>query len=220
MAVEDDKLDDSSSDKDKTVSDKSKTDEDLVTKLVNEKLDENLKPIKEKLDAAFSQRDAALKKVKEYEDKERAAELKRLEEEGKHKEVFDLKLAEERAEKEVLRKKNVELTRDVEVRQALSALDFRNDKASDIAFGEVAKELVQTENGVWVHRSGISVKDFVKTFVDNEDNAFLFRIRASSGSGGKGPTKTDASSDGNKSIFGLSQEEVLKRAAEGTLRRR
>jgi len=194
-------------------------DGDLVEKLVKERLEENLKPIKEKLDGAFSQRDEALRKVAEYEKEKRDAEIARLKDEGKHKEAFERQLAEERAAREALEKENLNLTRNNEVRANLTNLDFRNEKAVEMAFQEIVGELVRNEQGTWVHRSGVSVRDFIKTFVEAEENNFLFKAKASSGSGG-GSSKGGASNSGPKSLFERPQSEVIKMAAEGKLPKR
>lgn len=182
-------------------------------------VDEQLKSIKSKLDSAYSQRDEALRKIAEFEQKEREAELKRLEEEGKHKEAFDLRFAEEKAKREAAEKRNVELTRDLELRTALNSHPFRNDAASKMAYQELVGQLVQNEQGVWVHKSGASILDAVKSFADNEDNSFLFRAKASTGSGSTTVKPTDTST-GNKSLFQLSQQEVLELAAKGQLPKR
>jgi hypothetical protein len=195
-------------------------DKELVEKLVNDRLEESLKPIKEKLDKAFSARDKALEKVKEFEEKEKAANLKRLEEEGRYKEAADLQLAEERAKSKVLEQRNVELTRDNEVRQLLSALDLKNENATEMARREIVDQLIRNDQGTWVHRSGISVKEFVKAFAVDDDHSFLFKVKASSGSGGSGPSGKPDISDGNKSLFSRPQSEVLKLAAEGKLPKR
>jgi len=194
-----------------------KEDEDLITKLVSERLDENLKPIKEKLDAAFSARDEALKKIAEYEQKEKEAELKRLQEEGKHKEAYELQLAEEKAKREVLERRNIELSRDIELKSILADYSFRSTNASVMAYKEIVEQLIQNENGTWTHRSGVSIKDFVKSFSENDENSFLFKQKTSSGSGSSGVT-TNKNTEKPTSIFDLTQEEVLKRAREGKLR--
>ena len=195
---------------------KVQADQDLVDKLVKERLLDELKPIKEKLNTAFSQRDEALKKIAEFEKEKRDAEIARLKEEGKHKEAFERQLAEERAAREALEKTNLELSRNNDVRVALNGINFRNDKAVEMAFQEIVGALVRNEQGQWVHKSGISIRDYVKTFVDDEDNSFLFKTKASSGSGSSGPKGT-APASGPKSLFDLSQAEVLKLAAEGKL---
>lgn len=196
------------------------SDKDLIEKLVKERLENSLKDIKEKLNKAYGARDEAFKKVAEFEQKEREAELKRLKEEGKFKEAYEMQLAEEKARREALEKKNIELTRDIDVRNSLTTLDFRNDNAAEMAYKEIVGQLVRNDDGVWVHRSGIAIRDYVKAFAESEDNSFLFKQKVSSGSGSSS-TKNSSSSkvDSKKSLFSLSQEEVLKLASEGKLRR-
>jgi hypothetical protein len=185
-------------------------------KKLEDLIEERLKPIKSKLDSAFAQRDEALKKLAEKEAKEREAELKRLEEEGKHKEAYEMRLAEEKAKREAAEKQNIELARDLELRTALGTLPFRNDAASRMAYQELLGQLVRNEQGVWVHKTGISIKDCVKSFQDSEDNSFLFKTKVSTG-GNTTTVKTTTSQTEAKSIFELSQDEVLKLAAEGKL---
>lgn len=195
-------------------------DNDIVAKLVQERIAEDLKPIKEKLDNAFKARDDALRRVAEFEEKERAAELKRLEEEGKHKEAYEMRLAEEKAKREFAEKRNIELTRDLEVKSILRNIDFRNEKASDMAYKEIVSNLVQNDQGVWVHRSGVSLKDFVKAYTDDDNNSFLLKPKASSGSGASTVRPNGSGGSQKKSVFEMSQDEVLKLASEGKLRNR
>jgi len=192
-------------------------DKEVVDKYVEERVKEQVKEFKNKVDSAFEARDAALKKIAEFEKKEREAEVKRLKEEGKEREAYELQLAEARARAEALEKQNTELTRDVEVRGILTNYTFRNDKAGEMAYKEIVGQLVRDENNRWVHRSGIPLKDFIKQFADHDDNAFLFKARVSTGGGGGGPVKTGDTSGGKKSLFKMSQEEVIKLAQEGKL---
>jgi len=206
------------SESNKTATKPPHTDQDMIEKLVKERAEAELKPIKEKLDSAFSQRDEALRKVAEFEKSQREAEIARLKAEGKEKEAFEKQIAEERAAREVLERQNIELSRNVEVRAALTGLSFRNAKATDMAFQEVVGQLVRNEQGTWVHRSGISISDFVKAFVEEEDNAFLFAAKKSSGSGSGSPANKGGSPAGREgSLFAKSQAEVLKMASEGKL---
>ena len=184
--------------------------------LVQERLDAALKDIKTKLDKAYSARDEALTKAAAYEREKKEAELKRLQEEGKHKEAYDLQLAELDAANKALEKRNVELTRDIEVRNALGTHPFRNDNASEMAYREIVGQLVQDDKGQWVHRSGTPIRDFVKSFAESDDNAFLFKPKVSSGSGSSG-SKPNTSSETPSSLFKMSQAEVLKLAREGKL---
>lgn len=188
-----------------------------VDALVQAKLDEALKDIKGKLDKAYSSRDEALTKIKEFEKKEREAELKRLQDEGKHKEAYEMQLADLNAKLTAEQKRNVELTRDIDVRNALASHPFRNENAVEMAYREVVGQLVQNEQGVWVHKTGISIRDFIKGFAESDDNSFLFKAKASTGSGSNGGKPSDTSG-GKKSLFQLSQDEVLKLAKEGKLR--
>lgn len=187
-----------------------------VNDLVKAGIDEALKDIKAKLDKAYGARDEALAKVKTFEQKEREAELKRLQEEGKHKEAFEMQLAEERAAREALEKRNTELTRDLEVKNALAGYELRSEKAFDMAYREVTEQLVRNEQGVWVHKSGIPVKEFLKSFAENADNSFLFKAKVSTG-GGSSSTKPSSTSSKPKSLFEMSQAEVLQMAREGKL---
>ena len=174
-----------------------------------------VKDAKAKLDAAYAKRDEALQKVSEFEQKERDLEIKRLQDAGKEREAFELQLAELKANQETLQKRNLELSRDVDARQALSAFAFRSEKAAKMAFDEVTSQLVQNEKGEWVHKSGVAVKDFVKTFAENEDNAFLFKQKQNSGNGSQ--NIPPSSNTTKKSLFEMTQDEVLQMAAEGKL---
>lgn len=186
--------------------------------LVAARVDASLKDIKDKLNKAYGARDEAVKKAETLEAERRAAEIARLAEEGKHKEAYEMQLADERVKREAAERRAVELTRDVEVRNALAQYPTRSSKALDMAYSEVVRELVQNENGVWVHKSGVSIQTFVKSFSENDDNAFLFKQKTSSGSGSTSTT-TAVPPPERKSVFAMSQEEVIKMASEGKLRR-
>lgn len=189
-----------------------------IDKLVEERAAEKLKDVKSKLDKAYNARDEALKKLAEIEQRDKEAEMKRLQEEGKFKEAYEMQAAEMKAKLEAIEKRNVELTRDLDVKNVLNGYTFRNEKAIDMAFREITDQLIRAEDGSWIHRSGLSIKDAVKAFADNEDNSFLFKQKQSSGAGGASP-KPGSTSDTAKSVFAMSQAEVLKLAAEGKLRR-
>ena len=190
--------------------------EKRIADLIQKGIDEGLKKIKTNLDTAYSQRDELQKKLAEKELAEQEAKKKKLEEEGKHKELYELQLSEERAKREALEKRNTELSRDVELRQALSGKNFKNDRTTNIAFKEIVEELVKGDDGVWRHKSGVTITAYVDTFCKDDGNAFLFTVKANSGSG------TNNENNGTptqkpKSIFAMSQAEVLKLAEEGKL---
>lgn len=197
-------------------------DADMIAKLVAEGVEKSLKDIKTKLDASYAARDAALKKSEALEQKEREAQLKLLDETGKHKEAFEIRLAEAHAKQETLaaemkalRETNLELTRNVQIRDLLRAHEFRNGTAAEMGFNNVASQLVCNDKGEWVHRSGVSIKDFVTAFAASEENSFLFKAKESSGSD-TGVLNKDTKIK-PKSLFDRPQSEVLKMAAEGKL---
>jgi hypothetical protein len=193
-------------------------DKDMIQKLVQSRIDEQLGPIKQNLDNAYKARDEALQRLAELERKEKEAQLKALEAEGKHKEAAELRLAEAAAKIATLEKQNMELSRDNAVRDALKSYQFRNDKASDMAFKEIVGSLIQDEQGAWKHRSGISIKDFCEAFSKSEEQSFLFKPKTNSGAGSTGGTPpAGAPATKPKSLFEMSQAEVLKLAEEGKL---
>ena len=195
-----------------------KADTDMIAKLVQDRLDAELAQIKKSLDGAYKQRDEALAKIAAQDAKDKEATLKKMEEDGKYKEAFELRLAQEKATNDALRKQNTELSRDVSVRDALKGMSFRNDKASDMAFKEITSQLVQNEQGQWVHRSGIKVHEFCEAFARDEDQQFLFKSKPNSGGGTSSSTGGTGTDTGKKkSLFAMSQDEVLKMAAEGKL---
>jgi hypothetical protein len=54
----------------------------------------------------------------------------------------------------------------------------------------------------------------MKVFSENENNAFLFKAKASSGTGSQGTT-TNTGTSTKKSVFEMTQEEVLQHISEG-----
>jgi len=188
-----------------------------LTKMVEARVAEELSGIKEKLNSAYNARDDAVKKAVAYEEERKAGEIKRLEEEGKHKEVADIKMAELTARLNERDKQITELTRDSVVRDALRGLDFRNDTAADFAYRDVVSQLTQNENGQWVHRTGASIKDFIDTFRKDDDKEFLFRPQQSSGVGSAVQQAPTCGYDQNKSLSDMTTEELMAAAAAGHL---
>jgi hypothetical protein len=195
-------------------------DDDLVNKVVEERL----KEIKANLDKAYKARDEAQKRAAELELKEREAEKKKLEEAGEYKKLYELQLKEKEeenqrlaAEKAALESRNTELTRDAMIKDALKGLPFRNAVAHDMAYGQIVNQIARNDKGDWVHKSGVSIKDFVDLYSKDENNSFLFKAKASSGAGTGNNTQTTDTSTGNKSLYKMSQADVMKMAAEGKL---
>jgi len=186
-----------------------------LAKIVQAQVDEQLSGIKEKLNSAYSQRDEAVSKAVAFEEEKKAATIGRLEQEGKHKEASDLKMAEMSAKLEARDKQITHLTRDSAVRDALKGLDFRNDTAADFAYRDVVDQLTQNAEGMWVHRTGSSIKDFIDSFRKDDDKEFLFKPKQSSGTGQQATSVATGGFDSNKSITDMSTDEIMAAAAAG-----
>jgi len=205
-----------------TSDDSSILDEETLNKMVEERVAEALKPIKDKLDAAYSARDEALSKFQKMEQEKREADIARMKEEGKHKEAFEaeLKAAKEAQQEEIRRReaverRNVELTRDLIVKDHLSKYTFRNEKAAKVAQGDIVATLIQNEKGEWVARDGSQIDAVVAAYAGEESNSFLFKQKSNSGTGTSG--SGDGQSNKQGSLRGLSSAEIMKLAAEGKL---
>src|SRR6056300_1365798 len=185
---------------------------DPVEQVVNERLSK----MKANMDRMAKERDEALKKAAEVEKQQKEAQIKRLEEEGKMQEALEMKLAEAQAKLAVYEEENTKLNRDNVVNSQLGALDFRNDRSRQMAYRDIVEQLVQDEQGSWVHQSGTTIQDFIKAYSTSEDNSFLFRVKTNSGSGADKPAGT-ANTDGQKSISQMTTQEILNAAAKGQL---
>ena len=193
-------------------------DQKLLQELVQSMVADQLAPMKENLDKAYAARDEALRKADAAESSKKELEIERLREQGKHKEAHEAEIAEERSKRERAEQRALELTRDSDLRTALAAPNpgFRNKNAQNMAFKEIVGDLVQNSDGVWVHKDGSSIDDYVASYVTNEDNAFLLNQKVSSGAGTK-PAKTVSVDDEKKSVFDRPQSEVLEAAEKGQL---
>lgn len=198
----------------------------LLEETVAARTAESLKEIKAKLDSAYAQRDAALAAKATLELAEKELQKKKLEEEGKWKELYELQLQEAKdkaavlqAEKAALEAMNTELSRDNSVRNALKSIPFRNDTASEMAYKEITAQLVRNEKGEWTHRTGVTIKEFADSFAKNEDNSFLLKPKSSSGSGSREPEGKPQGNQG-KSLFNLTQKQVLEGIENGTIKTR
>jgi len=177
---------------------------------------DRLQQMKQNMDRMVRERDEALKKAAEVEQAQKAAEIERLEAEGKLKEALEMKLAEANAKLKVFEEENTKLNRDNVVNTQLATLEFRNERSRQMAQRDIVEQLVQNENGAWVHKSGSSIQEFIDSYSKSEDNSFLFRVKANSGAGTATPS-APSQVDAPKSISQMSQEEVLALAAKGQL---
>jgi hypothetical protein len=183
---------------------------------IEREVQERLAKMKSNMDRMAGERDEALKKAAEVEQKQKQAHIQRLEEEGKLQEVLELKLAEAQAKLKVFEEENVKLNRDSVVNSVLGGLDFRNERSRQMAYRDIVEQLVQNDDGLWVHKTGTNIQDFIKSYSKSEDNSFLFRIKANTGAGKTNASGT-SSMEQKKTIGEMTTEEVLALAAKGQL---
>jgi hypothetical protein len=191
----------------------SKKTEELIDKVVEERLAK----IKASLDKAYADRDAAVKKAVALEDEQKQARMKSLEAEGKHKEIAEMKVAELQEKLRIAEGKVTSLSRDSTVKDALAGLEFRNERSQQMAYKDVIEQLVQDpETGGWIHKSGVSIKEFVGAFSKDDENSFLFKPKTNSG-GGTGSPSGNPRLDPNKKLSQMTTQEVLALAQAGKL---
>jgi len=191
-----------------------------IEEQIQKGIDAALAPMKENLENAYKARDEAIETKKKLEEEARKNELARLEAEGKHQEKLQAELEHERQRAEKLEQTNTELTRNLSIRNALSAYDFRNTTASDMAFNSIASQLVRNEQGEWVHSTGVSIVEATKSFLESSDNSFLLKPKVSSGSDTNTDITPSPGTSRPKSLFDMPQSDVIKMAGEGKLRKK
>lgn len=191
-----------------------------VAKMVQAKVDENLKDIKEKLDKAYQARDEAARKAAELEEQRRLENVKRLEDEGKHTEVAQLKISHMEGQLKAAQARITELTRDAAVDAAIGGLSFQSPAAAKAARREIVDQLVCNDEGVWLHKTGVSIKDAVSAFEKQEENAFLFKPKTTTGSGYDGSGKAVDISQGlnGRKLSEIPAAEMLALAAAGKIK--
>jgi hypothetical protein len=177
---------------------------------------ERLAKMKANMDRMSKERDEALKLKAEMESKQKEEAIARMKEEGKIQEALELELAEAKAKLEVYAKETTQLKRDSVLNDALAGMDFRNDKSRDMARREIVEQLVQNEEGQWVHSTGSNIRDYVEAYAKSEDNSFLFRVKSNTGAGTGNPAGAP-STDVTKPIGELTTQEILALAAKGKL---
>jgi hypothetical protein len=185
---------------------------------VQAKVDEQLKDIKAKLNDAYSARDAANTKAAQLEEQRRAQEMEALTAAGKHTEVANMKIAALEEKLKLAESRITGYTRDHAVRDVMRGLEFRNDRSSEMAYRDVVDALVQNEQGEWVHKTGVAIKDFVASFAKDPENEFLFKPKTNTGSGTGTPTGGTPKLDPNKKLSQMTTEEMLALAGSGALK--
>ena len=191
-----------------------KVDNTDIKSLVDAEVAKAIKNIKSNLDNAYSERDNALAAVAEAKSEKQKAEIEALEKQGKHSEVMQMKIAEMSAKLETYEQKNTELSRDNAVRSQLNSLNFKSDKAANMAYQDIVGSLKKDATGNWVHENGLSISDAVSSYSKDDNNAFLFSVKANAGSG-INPAKPASGNNPVKSIKEMSTDELLANIEKG-----
>jgi NADH dehydrogenase/NADH:ubiquinone oxidoreductase subunit G len=183
-----------------------------VKKLMESMVAEQLSQMKENMNKMSKQRDEAMKKAVELEESAKAAKLEKLEAEGKTSEALQMKLDEALARVEALNSVNTTLTRDHTVDKVLGDLQFRNSTAKEMAKAQIIGELKQDAEGSWVHATGAGLSEFVQSFAKDEENAFLFKPKQSTGASAMQAGAADGGTQqkSNKPITEMSFEDYLR----------
>ncbi len=194
-----------------------KTEQVDIKSLVDAEVSKAIKNIKVNLDSAYSERDAALVQVEQAKADKQKAEIEALEKQGKHSEVMQMKLNEMSAKLETYEQRNTELSRDNAVRSQLNSLNFRSDKAAKMAYSDIVGSLKKDASGNWMHETGLSIEDAVSSYAKDDNNAFLFSIKANAGTG-INPAKPASGNNPVKSIKEMSTDELLSNIEKGNIK--
>ena len=194
-----------------------KTEQVDIKSLVDAEVSKAIKNIKVNLDSAYSERDAALAQVEQAKADKQKAEIEALEKQGKHSEVMQMKLSELTAKLETYEQKNTELSRDNAVRTQLNSLNFKSDKAAKMAYSDIVGSLKKDASGNWVHETGLSIEDAVSSYAKDDNNAFLFSVKANAGTG-INPAKPASGNNPVKSIKEMSTDELLSNIEKGNIK--
>ncbi len=200
-----------------TKQEETKTEQVDIKSLVDAEVSKAIKNIKSNLDSAYSERDAALVQVEEAKADKQKAEIEALEKQGKHSEVMQMKLNEMSAKLETYEQRNTELSRDNAVRSQLNSLNFRSDKAAKMAYSDIVGSLKKDASGNWMHKTGLSIEDAVSSYAKDDNNAFLFSIKANAGTG-INPAKPASGNNPVKSIKEMSTDELLSNIEKGNIK--
>lgn len=184
--------------------------------LLKQMVAEELKQMKGNVDKAYKKAEELARENARLKAEAQEKQRKQLEDEGKHYEAAKLKLAEYEEREKILQEKLTSITRDRELEKHLGSLEFRNDFARETAFKTILPELVQDEDGSWVHKSGASINDYLKAFAKDPNKDFLFKPKENSGAGSNS-NKNSASMTRPKSLANMTTEELLALADSGKL---
>tara|TARA_B110000046_G_scaffold79768_1_gene87817 strand:+ start:504 stop:1160 length:657 start_codon:yes stop_codon:yes gene_type:complete len=188
-----------------------------VKQMVDEEVSKAISNIKLNLDNAYKERDEALGQIEKIKVEKRQAEISSLEQQGKHSEAMQIKLNEMNTKLEAYEQKNTELSRDNAVRTQLNSLNFKSEKAANMAYSDIVKSLKKDALGNWVNENGISIDETVSNYAKDDNNEFLFSVKANMGSGIT-PAKPSTGSTPVSSIKDMTTDEMLNALSKGQVK--
>jgi len=188
-----------------------------IKQMVDAEVSKAISNIKVNLDNAYKQRDEALSEVNKIKEEKRQTEIQSLEQQGKHAEAMQMKLNEVNKRLEQYEQKNTELSSDNAVRTQLNALNFKSEKAAEMAYSDIVNSLKKDATGNWVHETGSSISETVSNYAKDDNNAFLFSVKANMGSG-ISPAKPSTGTNPVGSIKDMSTDEMLNAIAKGQVK--
>jgi hypothetical protein len=188
-----------------------------VKKLAEQLAADQLKDIKAKLDESYARRDAAEKQAADLAAASRQAEIKALEDAGKTTEAMQRRLDDQTNALAAANAKLIAYERDglvIKHLDSVPGLEFASPRAREIAMGQINAVLTQDKDGKWLHRTGLDVQSFVKTFVSDPENAFLLKPKTNQGAG-----LPSGASGGTlkKPMKDMTTQELLEAAQSGLL---
>ena len=130
---------------------------------------------------------------------------------------MQIKLNEMNTKLEAYEQKNTELSRDNAVRTQLNALNFKSEKAANMAYTDIVKSLKKDALGNWVNENGTSINETVSSYSKDDNNAFLFSVKANMGTGIT-PAKPSTGTNPVSSIKDMSTDEMLNAVSKGQIK--
>lgn len=188
-----------------------------IKQMVDDEVSKAISNIKVNLDNAYKERDNALGEIEKIKVEKRQAEISSLEQQGKHSEAMQIKLNEMNIKLEAYEQKNTELSRDNAVRTQLNSLNFKSEKAANMAYSDIVKSLKKDALGNWVNENGTSINETVSSYSKDDNNAFLFSVKANMGSGIT-PAKPSAGNTPVSSIKDMTTDEMLNAVSKGQIK--
>lgn len=185
--------------------------------LLKQMVADQLKSMKANVDKAYKKLDELTKENTRLKADASDKQRKQLESDGKHLEASRLRVTELEEQLKISNERLTKLSRDRELDSHLGSLDFRNDVARETAFTRIIQDLVQDDDGSWVHSSGASIADYIKSFAKDPNNDFFFKPKENNGAGTSSKKLSAAAGKRPAKISGLTTEELLKLAEEGRL---